>query len=145
MKEKKVYCKMVNDKIKDYSENIKKAKKMNDDVLLAMEIVPKDGYVYLGFDINMYFTAKSIDDVKAVLKKFAQNGVLLDRFCKSDDNPEWYLKTPNKSTICIRPSWCDSDVEGATCRLVQVGTEVTEYPKYKLVCDGKSVEEAVNE
>lgn len=122
-------------KVKYLQDQIKDAKKTSEDVILVKELFP-DFYVWVDRDVNCSFYPKSMDEVKNILKVFAKRGVLIDHFMESESNPIWYLKGKNV-TIRLAPVWSNEKVEGATCRLVQVGEEVVTYPKYKLVCDGK--------
>jgi hypothetical protein len=91
--------------------------------------------------VNIYWVAKSISEVKANLALLAKNGIMLERFSPHDTDPVWILKGLYVQ-ICLRPQWQTETEEGATCRLVQIGIRQSEpVPIFKLMCDGKFIEE----
>jgi hypothetical protein len=130
---KSKYSVEVSDKITYLRERLVEVKKTDEDVRLVKELFP-DMHIWLDKDVNCAFQAKSMNEVKNILKIFAKNGVMLDHFNESESSPIWYLKGKNVF-ICLTPVWSDEKTEGATCRLVQVGETTVTYPKYKLVCD----------
>ena len=136
-----VYDKMIQERIDELEERIESFKDLNDDLVIVKSIVPEDMYIWLDYEINVDFPVKSFDEVKAMLKLFAENGMRLKEYSKSDTSPTWQLQGIN-TTIRLRPQWFNEDsvVEGATCKLVKVGETVSTYPKYKLVCDGKEID-----
>lgn len=119
--------------IKHHQEKIEEVKKTDEDVKLIRDLFP-DISIWVDKDVNCHFLAKSMDEVKSMLKTFAKAGVLLDHFNESETCPTWCLKGKNV-LIRICPDWQDEKAEGATCRLVQIGEDVVTYPRYKLVCD----------
>uniref|UniRef100_A0A6M3KJD4 Uncharacterized protein n=1 Tax=viral metagenome TaxID=1070528 RepID=A0A6M3KJD4_9ZZZZ len=128
-----VYNKIVAIRLEELKDSIEKIKLLNDDVNLALEIMP-DAHVWLDYEVNIHWPVKSMDDVKEVLKEFAKKHILLDHFVESEISPTWYLKGIN-SKIRLSPQWYYDSEEGVTCRLVKVGEDTRTYPKYKLVCD----------
>ena len=128
-----VYNKLVTTTLEELAERAEAIKLLNDDANLALEVMP-NAYIWLDYEVNIHWPVKSMDDVKEVLKKFAERHIMLDKFVESDTNPIWYLKGIN-SKIRLNPQWCYNTAEGVTCRLVKIGTDVKTYPKYKLVCD----------
>jgi hypothetical protein len=131
----------VSRRVKDALEKIKKYKTTNEDVKLVKSIFPKME-VWIDHEVNCSFKVNSMDEVKSVLKKFAEHGIMLENFNKSETSPVWYLKG-RKVIIRLQPIWPEENQQGATCRLVQVGVETCTYPKYKLVCDGKEEEDEI--
>lgn len=127
------YPREVEEKIKYHQDRIEEAKNTVEDVVLVKKLFP-DMEIWVDHEVNCNILVKSMDEVKDILKIFANAGVLIEEFQKSDYNPTWRLKGKN-STIYLNPVWPDADVEGATCRLIKIGEETVSYPKYKLVCD----------
>lgn len=134
------YSTEVKEKIEYYERMIEAVKKTNDDVLAVKEIFP-DINIWVDKEVGCTFVAKSIDEVKKMLGKFAKAGFILDHFQEHESSPIWYLKGKNVM-ISFCPNWLDEKAEGATCRLVKVGDAVYTYPKYKLVCDNKEADNA---
>jgi hypothetical protein len=129
---------MIEDKIEELKLKIAQAENANEDLLIAESIMPKDTYYWIDYEVNVNWAVKSMDEVKAVLKAFAQKGIMLDRFLESEVDPIWKLKGKN-TIIRLSPEWAREGAEGATCRLVKVGEEMIKQNKYKLVCDDVSV------
>ena len=104
------------------------------DLCKISHLIKETDNVWLDKDININWSAKSMDEVKERLAIFAKNGFLLDKYVESTTSPAWLLKgTISKIYLC--PRWSLGDAEGATCRLVQTGVKT--YPEYKLVCVDK--------
>jgi len=135
------YTTSVQNKINQLKNEIKKVAKLNEDMKICKQILP-DRYPWLDEDINYSFSAKSMDEVKDILKKFAKEGIMLDEFQNSNPaQPIWWLKNNKTGTkIRISPYWASEKTEGVTCRLIQIGEETYTRPKYKLVCDDKESE-----
>jgi len=127
------YPEEVTKKIKDLEIQISDIKKTSEDVKLVKRLFPKM-VIWVDRDVNCCFPVKSMNEVKNVLKTFAEAGILLDYFNKSKSTPVWYLKGKNVR-ICLTPQWADEKAEGATCRLVCVGEVVHTYPKFEVVCE----------
>jgi hypothetical protein len=132
-------------KIEVLERQIEQAKACDDDLKLCREIMPSDATLWIDHEVNVVWHTDSMDDVKAVLRSFAQRGIMLDHVSKTD-KPEWQLKGMNVG-IRLVPDWSIQDEkeeksEGKSCRLVKVDEKTYTYPVYKLVCDDK---EAVNE
>lgn len=127
------------EKIAQFQRHIKEVKLTQEDLLLTESIMP-NANIWLDNEVNVVWYAKSVDDVKTVLRLFAQQGILLESFNKSDTTPVWYLQG-KKVRIRLCPSWSkDEGDEGATCKLVQVGENIVRQPVYKLMCDGKEID-----
>ena len=127
------YPKEVKERIQKLEAQINDVKNASEDVVVVKNLFP-EMFVWVDKDVNCYFTAKSMNEVKSILKIFAKAGVMLDHFNENEGSPVWHLKG-NKTTIRLQPNWLSEKTEGATCRLVKTGEEVIAYPKYKLVCD----------
>lgn len=130
---KSTYPKEVTEKLKYLKDQMEDVKKTAEDVKFVKSLFPEIA-IWVDRDVNCTFQAKSMNEVKDILKTFAKNGAMLDHFNESESNPIWYLKGKNV-LIRLAPVWSDEKTEGATCRLVQVGETTVTYPKYKLVCD----------
>ena len=126
--------KLVMERIAYYEERITKARLCNDDLITAQEILPETALFWIDYEVNVDWSVKSMDEVKAVLKAFAKEGIMLDNFLPSDTHPTWRLKGKNTS-IRLAPMW--SREEGSACRLIKIGEETIVNPVYKLVCDAK--------
>lgn len=131
------YNPIVKEKLTQLENKIKQTRMLNDDVNLVEEVIP-GASIWLDQEVNVYWSTKSMDEVKEVLAKFAKRRIFLEEFVKSDSTPTWYLKGRN-ARIRICPQW--STEEGTACRLVKTGETISAYPIYKLVCDGKEVGE----
>ena len=126
------YNAVVAGRLKCLQTKIKETKLTNDDVNLVQEVIP-DANIWLDHEVNVSWAARSMEEVKATLKEFAERHVMLESFVESETTPVWYLKGVNvKIRLC--PQW-SMDGEGAACRLVKVGEDTIVTPKYKLVCD----------
>ncbi|MFA5151751.1 MAG: hypothetical protein WC554_04235 [Clostridia bacterium] len=131
---------LIEKKIKDIESRIEEYKRIEDDLIFVLALLQgNDKYhVWIDYDVNISWKAKSIDEVKDLLKLFAKNGVMLENFYK--ESTYWRLRGRN---VCIYliPTWFDSaeEVEGVTCRRVQVDTKLVPTPVYKIICDGKEV------
>lgn len=123
--------------VQAYQNRIRLVKKLNDDIKVVKSLYPKLN-LWLDHEINISWAAKSMDEVKEMLRTFAKNGIMLaeNGYRASETSPVWNLKGKN-CNIRLNPYWNTGNEEGQTCRLVQVGEETKTYPKYKLVCDGK--------
>jgi len=89
--------------------------------------------------VYIVWAAKSMDEVKERLAILAKNKIFLEEYIKSDACPCWRLKGLYVS-IYLSPRWYDEKEEGATCKLVQVGTKPSEpIPIFKLVCDKEEI------
>jgi hypothetical protein len=117
-------------------DQIGKANKTEEDLLLAEELMP-DANIWIDYEINIDWVVKSMEEVKEVLARFAKRGIFIRNVLKSDTKPTWFLKGKS-CAIRLTPNWTRE--EGASCRLVQVGSRTEEVPIYKLVC-GKVGEE----
>ena len=135
------YDKEVTFRVKELMNKIDRVKKTNEDVKMVKKIFP-NMIIWVDAEVNCSARVNSMDEVKEMLKTFAKNGIMLDRFCKDNTSPTWYLKGKNV-TIRLSPIWPDAQSQGATCRIVKVGEETVTYPKYKLVCDGKEEEDEI--
>jgi hypothetical protein len=129
----------VKNRINFLQKEIDLAKRTDKDVKFVKELFPSV-YIWVDQDVNISFTAKSMSEVKSMLRIFAKNGIMLDRVYEDQTNPIWYLKGIN-AIIRISPEWPSQDdtegSAGATCKLVKVGETIHRYPKYKLVCSDK--------
>ena len=104
------------------------------DLELAEKLMP-DAHIYTDGDVNISWAAKSMDEIKAALRKFAKHKIMLNHVYESQTRPIWYLNGLYAKVILI-PHWSDKEEEGVTCKLIQVGVETPEpRPIYKLVCD----------
>ncbi len=132
--------KKIEERIDDLTKRIAATIALEEDLLKVEAILGEEFTcsIWLDYEINLDFAAKSMDDIKVLLRRFAQNGIMLDSFQPSDTNPVWYLKGKN-TKIRLRPYWQSEGAEGVTCRLIKVGEITQTYPQYKLVCDGKEV------
>ncbi|HBZ35491.1 MAG TPA: hypothetical protein DEO33_03600 [Rikenellaceae bacterium] len=127
------YPKEIKERIQKLEAQINDVKNASEDVVVVKNLFP-EMFVCVDKDVNCYFTAKSMNEVKSILKTFAKAGIMLDQFNANESSPVWYLKG-NKTTIRLQPNWLSEEIEGATCRLVRTGEEVVTYPKYKLICE----------
>lgn len=125
---------LIVDRILYYTDRIEKAKLCNEDYILAKSILPDHTTFWIDYEINVDWSVESMDEVKAVLKAFAKEGVMLENFQASDTHPNWKLKGKNVG-IRLAPQW--SREEGAACRLIKIGEETITQNVYKLVCDAK--------
>jgi hypothetical protein len=123
--------------VEEYQRRIDEVIKLEDALNLAEELMP-DAQIWIDSEVNINFTAKSIDEVKDALRLFAHKCVMLKEFTKSDTNPTWTLRYGDVNII-LQPRWTTGD-DGASCKLVKVGEKTDTYPVYKLMCDGKEVE-----
>lgn len=133
------YHKEIKSSMDYYRDKIKGVARCNEDFKIATKLMPKGTYITVDWEVNVYFPVKSMDEVKAVLKRFAENGIMLDRFVESETNPCWYLKG-SKVNIRLKPEFykeSEAEAQGATCRLVKIGEKTETYPQFKLVCDNK--------
>lgn len=104
------------------------------DLVIAEELMP-EASIWLDDEVNINWPCKSMDEVKLILRKFAQKGIMLERFVQSSTSPVWKLHG-KAVTIRLCPHWYNDDSqEGVTCKLIQVGVKTEEVPIYKLVCD----------
>ena len=133
----------VQSQLRAYTDTIRKIKLANADLIKAKKTMAtfqesnpniSNVYIYVDYEVNLSFSIKGKDDMKAFLRHFAKNGMLLKDYHASDVRPVWVLQGIN-TTISVRPDWPDERTEGATCRKIIVGTETREYPIYKIVCD----------
>jgi len=137
------YCDKVKDAIeyekKRSAERIEEYKNCNEDAILVEKVLSGKKYqLWIDHEVNVSWWARSMQEVKDMLRDFGKEKVILraeDGYVASDTNPVWYLQG-RKTAIRLSPSWSTA-LEGATCRLVQVGSEKTERPIYKLICDDK--------
>lgn len=127
------YSDEVTSKIKYFQRKIVEAKQTDEDVKLVKGLFP-DMYIWVDNEVNCSFSAKSMTEVKVMLKTLAENNIRIISANDLESRPVWYLQGRNVR-IRLAPMFPETDVEGATCRLVKVGEEVCTYPKYKLVCD----------
>jgi hypothetical protein len=127
--------KVVKDKIEKLQQDIEMATLLNQDVELVSNLLPT-AYIWLDDEVNVEFSVSSIDEVKQVLRIFAEKGIMLDSFVPSNTDPVWYLKGIN-SRIRFHPNW--STEEGNSCKLIKVGERTYTTPIYKLQCNGKEV------
>lgn len=129
------YDEQIVKEIELYQGRIKQVKELNEDVKMVRSLYPKLNF-WLDHEINVSWPAKSMDEVKEMLKTFAKNGIMLaeDGYRASETSPNWLLKA-KKCNIRLNPYWSTLEEEGQTCRLVQIGEETRTIPKYKLVCD----------
>ncbi len=109
---------------------IEKIKNTEEDLLIAMEVLPNAQF-WVDHEVNVYWSAKSMDEIKAALRAFARRGMMLINHIPNTSKPIWTVQGKN-TTITISPYWSTDD-EGASCRLVRTGTR--NVPIYKLVCD----------
>jgi hypothetical protein len=131
----KKYCPEVQSQIKYYKDHLLKIKATDATAKLVRKTLP-GVQIYCDYEVNISPTCKSMTEVKEMLGKLAKAGIMLEKFHASDTNPRWQLKAKDGCQVRLSP-WWRSDDEGATCKLVQVGTETREFPIYKLMCDGK--------
>lgn len=127
------YPKEVEERINYYQGKIEATKATVEDVVFVKKLFP-NMEIWVDHEVNCNIPVKSMDEVKDILKIFAEAGVLIEDFRKSDYNPIWRLKGKN-TIIHLNPIWPNESAEGANCRLIKVGEETVSYPKYKLVCD----------
>lgn len=128
---------MINKKVNAAKEEIVFAKKCRKDLVLVKKLFGDKPNVFVwisSYDISISWLALSIDEVKGFLRRFAESGVMLETFRDSSSTPNWRL-TGLQVPITLMPDWNKEKVEGATCRLVQTGTEISSYPTYKLICE----------
>jgi len=112
---------------------IEKMKNTEEDLLIAMEVLPNAQF-WVDHEVNVFWSAKSMDEIKAALRAFALRGMMLIDHIPNTSKPVWTVQGKN-TTITISPNW-PTDNEGASCRLVQTGIQTV--PIYKLVCDEKT-------
>ena len=124
--------KIVEEKIDELQNTIRRVETTNDDVELVLSLMP-NAYIWVDHEVNVNWPVKSMKEVKQILRKFAKKKAMLDHFIESPSQPIWYLKGINV-LIRLVPTW-SIDAEGATCRLVKVGENTYTNPIYKLVCD----------
>ena len=127
---------IVEEKVNYLQDQITATIKLNEDVELVEKLMPEAG-IWLDGEVNVDWAVKGIEDVKAVLRKFALEGILLDLFNEHPSSPTWYLKGVG-GKIRLSPTWTNEHTEGATCRLVKTGESTYSYPTYKLVCKDKN-------
>lgn len=129
------YCEEIKKQIELYERRIEQTKLLDEDLQIVRRLYPKIS-VWLDHEINIAWGAKSMDEVKDMLKTFAKEGLMLDEngYQASDTSPVWYLKGKNVN-IRLQPYWSTNEEEGQTCKLVQIGEDVVRRPIYKLVCD----------
>lgn len=126
----------------DYlQDQIVKAAAAEEDLLVAMEVLPGANF-WVDHEVNVYWTARSMDEVKAALKAFAEHGRLLATFHPHPVYPVWKVRGKSVN-IRLTPHWVNESDEGASCKLVLTGEEVIRQPVYKLMCNGKEVGEDV--
>jgi hypothetical protein len=128
------YSVEVEEKITYFKTRMAEVKKTDVDVKLVKELFPEVS-IWVDSEVNVNFEARSMTEVKDMLKIFARNKVLIEEFVESQSCPIWFLKG-RKVRIRLAPTWT-TDADGATCRLVKVGENTYSTPIYKLVCDGK--------
>jgi hypothetical protein len=119
-------------KINLYQQAIKNMIETEEDLILAERFVP-EANIWIDNEVNVIWRVTDFKQVKDVLKLFAQEGIFIESFVKSDTCPVWYLQG-KRVKIRLCPSWSSEDVEGATCKLVQVDVEMIKRPIYKLIC-----------
>jgi hypothetical protein len=134
------YDNIVTETISHLQESIEKAKKLDQDVKHLRTVIGNSKYFYISFnEIVINDTFRSMDEVKKLLGKLAQAGIMLEKCLESDTNPKWVLKGKYGAIIFLYPYWRTAEElgedSGVSCRLVQVGTDVREIPRYKLQCD----------
>jgi hypothetical protein len=131
--------KLVKERIQDLKKDIDRVKLLSPAANAVEKIFPK-GHIWLHTytaRVGVSWNVKGLQDVKDALKLFAQNGIMLKEFQKSDTSPRWDLEL-NGVTISLEPYFPDEGTEGATCKLVKVGEQTYTNPIYKLVCDGSA-------
>lgn len=134
--------KKIQERIAYLLKEIGNVNKTEADLELCEQLFPDD-YIWIDSDVNIRWAAKSMDEVKEHLKILAKKGIMIKEFTDSPTRPFWRLKGLYVD-ICLFPSWYDEEVEGATCRLVQVGSEPQPpKPIYKLICDEKGGAEVI--
>jgi hypothetical protein len=122
---------LIERKIAEYTDAIEKAKTMEDDIVLA-ERLASDKRVWIDSDVNISWNAKSMNEIKSLLRLFAQEGYLLDHVNDKTGPTMWVIKGIN-FRICLLPQW--GVAKGGTCRLVEIERKTITTPIYKLVCD----------
>jgi hypothetical protein len=128
--------KKIQNKISTYLSWIKQANDTEADLELCEQLFPNDN-IWIDSDINISWLAKSMDEVKERLRILAKRGIMIKEVIESDTKPMWRLKGLYVD-ICLFPNWHEGNEEGATCRLVQVGSEPQPpRPIFKLICDEK--------
>lgn len=131
--------KVIETAIRTHHERMAQALACETDIAICREVMPADTYFWLDNEINASCTFNSMDEVKEVLRKFAQKGIMIHKFNNSDTNLRWQLKGVN-TTISFTPHWLygeEAKEKGATCRLVKVSTKMVQSDQYKLICDDK--------
>lgn len=127
-------CDEIKSQVELYEKRIEQTKLLNEDLLIVRRLYPKIS-VWLDHEINVSWGAKSMDEVKAMLKTFAKEGIMLDEYQASDTSPVWYLRGKN-CKLRLQPYWSTTqEEEGQTCKLVQIGEDVVRRPIYKLMCN----------
>lgn len=135
---------LIEEKVAALVELQQKVLMHEEDLELTQRVVPEGSQIWLDSDINVGFLAKSIDEIKQLLRAFAKAGVMLKSFNNGSTNPAWFLQGKH-SLIYLTPYWLQAgtEEEGVTCRLVQDGTRTV--PSYKLVCSQGSLAEVGEE
>lgn len=136
----------VKERIDSYKGDIAAVKKIDKLVKLVKSVIPQNARIYVySADVNVYMDAKSMDEVKRVLKDLARKKIMVTSAYDLDVSPNWYLKKDGVyGTVYFRPTFATegSEAEGTTCKLVKVGEETVtnKRPIYKLICDDKPAE-----
>lgn len=133
---------LVKNRINVLLRMIGETNKTQQDIELVERLFDKEKFsnIWIDNNVNIDFPAKSMTEVKQILKTFAKAGYMLDHLYESETNPIWYIKGIN-TMIRIAPYWNTIAEEGTTCKLVQVGTKTEVIPVYKLICDKDEVSE----
>lgn len=128
----------IKDVIDKKTSEISKVLLTEDDLIFVEKLLPKSS-VWLDEDVNVSVAVRGKQEVKDILRMFAENGVLIDTFVPSDIQPVWWLRG-KKVKIILTPIWDTNTDNGALCRLVKTGEETHTRPIYKLVCDDNGQE-----
>ena len=127
---------LIESTIAELERRIEFTKQLEDDFELAERLASSKRLSYDG-DINIHWEAKTIDEVKKLLRSFAKEGCLLEKTNSKEAPTLWWIRG-DKVKFCLLPSWGSGDEPG-TCKLVKVGEYTATYPTYKLICNGKEV------
>lgn len=110
-------------------------KTFEEDVDSITRLLPRAS-IWFDHEINVSWTSESMSEVKHILRRFAEEGVFIISYEKSDTNIKWALQGKN-AVIRLTPTWTMN--EAAQCRLVKVGEKEVVHKQnvYKLVCDDR--------
>jgi hypothetical protein len=96
-------------------------------------------------EVDLTVSITSIEDVTPILRKFNENGYRqlksMEKVDRAHGGFKWFLgRTGDEDEpdyrITIFGMIVDGDPDdGATCKIVQVGTETREIPIYEVVCE----------